>query len=127
MDFRKTCNMTSWGPFSPCSATCGKSIMVRARYPLDKEAYSVDHRKRVVEFYNNKSRLNMKSEDNSNERETEDFNDNGLGFGSKDRNDPCRFEKTIEEVVCAQINPVCDHGLPREIKKNYKRGISYNL
>lgn len=127
MNFRASCKMTPWTKYSPCNAKCGKGVMIRTRLPLHKEADVMAHHRRVVKLYNRKNRHNMDSDDNSNERETEeqdvDLNDNRLGFGSVDPNDPCQFEKTVEEVVCGRSNPECDydvHGLPRELKMNIK-------
>lgn len=130
INFRATCKMTKWTTYSPCSAKCGKGIRIRTRLPLDEKANLNDHHRRIVKYFNKNNRQSMDSADNSNERDTEEedlnFIDNRLGFGSKDPNDPCYLEKTIDEVVCGHSNPECDHGLPREIKQlSNLNGIGY--
>lgn len=119
MNNKPTCKMTRWSSYSPCSAKCGKGIKIRTRLSTDDKTNPQDHHRRIVKYFN---KNNKQSADNSNERDTEEedlnFIDNRLGFGSKDPNDPCYLEKTIEEVVCGQNNPECDHGLPSEIKIN---------
>lgn len=115
--------MTPWTKYSPCNAKCGKGVMIRIRLPLHKEADVMAHIKRVVKLFNRKN--SMDNDDNSNKIETEeqdvDLKDNRLGFGSVDPNDPCRFEKTIEEIDCGRSNPDCVYdvdGLPRELNKH---------
>lgn len=121
MNFRTACKLTQWTSFSPCSAKCGEGKKIRTRLPLDKGADLIAHQRRVVRLFNARNKNNMNNDDDGNDNDTKeqdaDLNDNRLGFGSTDPNDPCRYEKTIEEVVCHN-NRMCDHdisGLPREI------------